>query len=118
MKEQRFWQALEQLVATSKVTVDRPRNSAHPRYPDFTYPTDYGYLEGTQSADGGGIDVWIGSLVGREVTGVVFTLDHEKRDLEGKILLGCTVDEAAAIAEAHNQGRQAAILILRTSLPP
>jgi inorganic pyrophosphatase len=26
------------------------------------YPLDYGYLEITTSSDGGGIDVWFGSL--------------------------------------------------------
>lgn len=57
-----FWAALDELVATSTVRIDRPKGTAHPRYPSFIYPLDYGYLEGTQAADGGGIDVWVGSL--------------------------------------------------------
>ena len=55
-----FWDAIDKLVVESKIVIDRPRNSRHPRYSDFIYPVDYGYLDGTTSADGGGIDVWYG----------------------------------------------------------
>ena len=40
-----FWTAAETLVAQSRIVIDRPKGSAHPRYPDFLYPVDYGYLE-------------------------------------------------------------------------
>ena len=53
-----FWQALDKLVAESKIVIDRPKGRHHPKYPAFVYPVDYGYLEGTSSMDGGGIDVW------------------------------------------------------------
>ena len=52
-----FWRALDALVAGSEIVIDRPRGSAHPRYPDVIYPLDYGYLAGTRAADGDGIDV-------------------------------------------------------------
>jgi putative resolvase len=65
-----FWRALDALVAASAVVVDRPRGSRHPRYPASEYPLDYGYLEGTRSGDGAGIDVWLGSRKGRSVTGI------------------------------------------------
>jgi inorganic pyrophosphatase len=90
--------------------------TAHPRYPDFIYPLDYGYLEGTQAADGGGIDVWLGdlgSLPERRATGVVFTVDLHKRDAEMKILTGCTPEEAQIILRTHNDGPQSATLVMR-----
>lgn len=37
-----FWRQLAQLVAESEIVIDRPQGSAHPRYPDFVYPLDYG----------------------------------------------------------------------------
>ena len=52
-----FWSALDTLVRQSEIVIDRPRGSSHPRYPDFIYPVDYGYLKSTASMDGGGIDV-------------------------------------------------------------
>ena len=56
-----FWKALDELVNHSEIMIDRPQGTAHPRYPDFIYKLDYGYLKDTSSMDGGGIDVWVGS---------------------------------------------------------
>ncbi len=56
-----FWKALDELVNKSEIVIDRPKGSKHPKFPDFIYPVDYGYLKDTASMDGPGIDVWIGS---------------------------------------------------------
>ena len=96
-----FWSALDTLVRQSEIVIDRPRGSAHPRYPDFTYPVDYGYLKNTASMDGGGIDVWLGTGNGG-VNAVICTVDLLKKDSEIKILIGCTREETAAIYEKHN----------------
>jgi len=108
-----FWRQLDRLIASCTIRIDRPAGSAHSRYPSFIYPLDYGYLEGTVSADGSGLDVWIGSLPDRAVTAVLCAVDLEKRDAELKILLGCTPEEVRQIAAIHNVGAQAAILIER-----
>ncbi len=109
----RFWRALDALVAACAVVIDRPAGTAHPRYPEFIYPLDYGYLAGTLAADGGGIDVWLGSQPGRAVTGIICTVDGLKRDSEMKMLLGCTAQEALQALATHNQESQAACLIER-----
>jgi inorganic pyrophosphatase len=108
-----FWSDLDALVASSEVVIDRPRGSRHPRYPDLVYPLDYGYLKGTTAGDGGGIDVWVGSLAEQQVTGIIVTVDLAKRDSEIKILLGCTPDEMQAILAFHNDGAQAGTLLSR-----
>jgi inorganic pyrophosphatase len=108
-----FWRGLDKLVAACCLVIDRPRGSPHPRHPSFVYPLDYGYLQGTRSADGDGVDVWVGSLPEREVTAVVCTVDGEKRDAEVKILLGCTPQEARLILAVHNWGSQAGLLLER-----
>lgn len=108
-----FWQALDKLVAGSALHIDRPRGTPHPRYPNFIYPLDYGYLEGTQSSDGQGIDVWVGSLPEKEVCGVILTVDLIKRDSEMKILLGCTDSEMNLIQSLHNAGNQSGLLVRR-----
>ena len=110
----RFWSALDRLVASCEIVVDRPRGSAHPRYPDFVYPLDYGYLADTTSPDGCGIDVWLGSLPERTVTAVICNVDLVKRDSEVKLLLGCTPEEAQTILGVHNQDSQSALYIART----
>lgn len=86
-----FWEALDALVGGAEIVVDRPRGSHHPDFPEFVYELDYGYLKGTTSADGEGIDVWIGSDPRRQVTGALCTVDLVKHDAELKILVGCTI---------------------------
>ena len=95
------------------MAIDRPRGSRHPQWPDFVYPVDYGYLTGTRAMDGGGIDVWCGSLPERRVTGVILAIDLLKRDAELKLLVGCTPEEADAALAASNRGSQAALLLRR-----
>jgi inorganic pyrophosphatase len=109
----RFWTTLDSLVASSTLKVDRPRGTTHPRYPDLIYPLDYGYLEGTLSADGGGIDIWEGSLADKRATAIVCTVDMVKRDSEMKILIGCTPQEAQVVLGFHNDGAQAGVLVER-----
>ncbi len=108
-----FWFHLDNLVSTARLVIDRPAGSAHPRYPEFIYPFDYGYLEGTRAMEGGGIDVWVGCLLGRRVSAVIVTVDLAKRDSEIKLLLGCTLSEAQTILATHNSGSQAGLLIFR-----
>lgn len=56
-----FWNALDKLVENADIVIDRPKGTTHPRFPDFVYQVDYGYLKETTSMDGGGIDVWVGT---------------------------------------------------------
>jgi inorganic pyrophosphatase len=88
-----FWQLVDRLVAESEMVIDRPQGSAHPRYPELIYPLDYGYLAGATAGDGHGIDLWLGSRGDREINGLLCTVDLFKRDMEIKLLLGCTEAE-------------------------
>jgi len=97
-----FWQALDKLVAGTKIIIDRPQGTTHPRFPTMIYPLGYGYLEDTTSMDGHGIDVWQGSLVPLLVTAVIGTVDLRKKDSELKILLGCTPQEIETVYRFHN----------------
>jgi inorganic pyrophosphatase len=109
-----FWQALDKLVSEFEITIDRPKGSSHPRYPEFIYPLDYGYLKGTSAMDGGGIDVWLGSGSLRRVDAVICVIDLVKRDSEIKVLIGCNEEEKALIYKVHNEtAKQKGILIRR-----
>jgi len=108
-----IWEYLDRLVAASRLVIDRPRGSHHPRYPNIIYPVDYGYLEGTTTVDGGGVDVWAGSLPNKSLTALVLTVDLHKRDVEIKLLLGCTEAEHQDNIEFHNDGLMRAAIILR-----
>ena len=97
-----FWDALDQLVNRSEIVIDRPKGTAHPRFPNLVYRVDYGYLKDTSSMDGGGIDVWLGTADDKKVGGIVCTVDLMKRDSEIKLLIGCTEEEKAIVYESHN----------------
>lgn len=96
-----FWKALDELVEKSEIVIDRPKGSAHPRYPEFIYEVDYGYLKGTSSMDGDGIDVWVGTAE-RKVDAIICTVDLMKQDSEIKILIGCTEEEKEIVYHTHN----------------
>lgn len=107
-----FWRRLDRLVETCPLIIDRPAGSRHPRW-DFMYPYDYGYLEGSTAADGGGIDAWRGSLPEPRVTGVICTVDELKRDAEIKVLIGCTRAEMQVMLRVHNADSQSGLLVER-----
>jgi len=116
MNTERFWLAIDTLVARHPIIIDRPRGSIHPRYPNIIYPLDYGYLEGTTSGDGCGIDIWRGSLAQFAATGLILTVDLKKKDSEMKLLLACTLEEQHIVLEFHQTGLQSALLVERLSL--
>ena len=107
-----FWAALDKLVSESKIVIDRPKGSHHPKYPTFVYPVDYGYLENTSSMDGGGIDVWKGTD-GEGIDAIVCTVDLMKKDSEIKILIGCSEDEKLLVLEAHNNSEYMKGILIR-----
>ena len=97
-----FWKAVDALVSSGKIVIDRPKGSTHPRFPNIKYEVDYGYIESTTSMDGGGIDVWLGSLADKKVNAIICTVDLMKKDSEIKLLIGCTEEEMNTVYAFHN----------------
>ena len=102
MTETNFWHTMADLAASKPIVIDRPKGTAHPSFPEAIYPFSYGYVEGTLAADGGGIDVWIGSQGNHELSGILCTYDTRDRDAEIKLLLGCTNDDVQVIIGFHS----------------
>lgn len=89
-------------MSGAQIVIDRPKGSAHPRFPQLIYPVDYGYLENTRSMDGAGIDVWLGTEKQKQINGIMCIVDLMKRDSEIKILIACTEEEQEQIYQFHN----------------
>jgi inorganic pyrophosphatase len=102
-KNTSFWQEMNQLITSSPIVMDRPKGSSHPRYPEVMYPLDYGYLENTIASDGDGIDVWVGTLKNKTLTGILCTFDTLKRDAEIKLLIACTEVDIQIIQGFHKE---------------
>lgn len=113
MPNKEFWNMLEELVHNSEIVIDRPKGTAHPKYPDFIYRVDYGYLKNTSSMDGDGIDVWVGSKNDKHIDAIMCIVDVMKKDSEIKILIGCTEEEKAIVYETHNETQYMKGILIR-----
>ena len=108
-----FWDYLDELVASTSIITDRPKGSSHPLYPHIRYPINYGYLDGSKSGDGSGIDVWIGSMPVKDIVGILVTVDLRKMDSEIKILIGCSETEIILIQGFQNTEQMKSLIIRR-----
>ena len=109
---EKFWDALDQLVRDSEIVIDRPKGKPHPEHPEYIYPLDYGYLKNTTSVDGEGIDVWVGTGE-KKIDAIMCTVDLLKKDSEIKILIGCTEEEKTVIYEMHNATQRMKGILIR-----
>ena len=108
-----FFSALDDLIQKNGITIDRPKNSAHPRFPDFVYLLDYGYINETKSQDGSGIDVFRGDDPEIGVVGIICIIDSLKKDLEIKVLYQCTEENIQTALSMMNQKYLRGILVRR-----
>jgi len=106
-----FWAYLQRLVDTSEWIIERPKGSMHPRFTSQPYPADYGYLLQTTSSDMHEADIWIGSLNGIKIDGVLCSVDLYKRDVELTILINCTDDEISEIEDFTNSGQMRTLFV-------
>jgi inorganic pyrophosphatase len=100
--DNKFWEYLNKLVKENEIIIDRPKGTKHPRYNDIVYEFDYGYINNTKTTDGSGIDVFRGSLHNKNVSTIICTIDLYKKDIEIKILIGCTIIEKMKIYDFLN----------------
>lgn len=119
-----FWAFADRLVAVSRVVIERSKGSAHLGDPGIVYPVDYGYLEGTTSTDGAGVDVWVGAAAGpaasqdQPVSAFLLTVDLTKKDAEVKLLIGCSDEETRAIMDLLDSLGSLRCLLVRRPVAP
>jgi len=98
-----FWQKLDTLYFSSSIIITQPSGSAHPVYGNLIYPVNYGYLSDTLSQDETGISIYKGSLSANQVNTILIAADILKKDIEVKLLVGCSDAEEDAILRFTNQ---------------
>lgn len=96
-----FWQKVDTLFLSSDLTINQPKGSTHAVYNNLVYPVDYGTLGDDISDEK--INVFVGSLNTSRVDAAVVCADILKKDIEVKLLAGCTDDETRRILEFLNQ---------------
>lgn len=109
-----FWQKIDSLSLSTNLVINQARGSRHPQYHNMVYPVDYGYL-----ADVDSVKVYKGSDKRLTVDAVMIVADILKRDLEVKLLWGCTAEEELEILRFINQtDYQKGILVRRANTMP
>ena len=108
-----LWTYLDALLESAELVIDRPKGSSHSRYPSLVYPLDYGYLKGTSGGDGNEVDVWRGTRTPARLDAVVCMADTLKRDVEVKLLVGCSEEEKTVFCDFHNGGEYMAAILVR-----
>lgn len=99
-----FWQKVDTLYFSSKFVLDRPKGSIHPNYQNLIYPVDYGYLTDTLAPrETSAIDVFKGSQTSTSVQTLIVAADILLKDLEVKLLVGCSAEEEEEILLFLNQ---------------
>ena len=96
-----FWQKVDTLFLSSDLTLNHPKGTTHPVYNNLIYPVDYGTLGDDISNER--INVYVGSLNTSSVDALVVCADILKKDIEVKLLAGCTEEETREILEFLNQ---------------
>ena len=111
------WAALDALIAANGLTVERPRHSVHPRYPEVVYPLDYGFVNDTVGEDGEPLDVFLGTA-GTGLVAACRTIDHRRGDTEIKLLWDCGPEEVYLVLGFLNFApeQMAARLLMRAPM--
>lgn len=108
-----FWQKLDTIYLSSTLVVERAKNTPHPRFTNYIYPVDYGYLEDTMGSDGSCIDVFLGSDSRKQIDAIAVSVDILKRDSEVKILVGCSEEDIRSILVFLNGTESQKAVLLR-----
>ena len=101
-----------------RVEIDRALGSCHPRFTDIRYALNYGYIPGTEAADGQPVDAYILG-VSEAVTkfdGVCIAIIHRRTDIEDKLVIapeGHVFDDAEILAETAFQERYFDVVLVR-----
>lgn len=98
-----FWQKVDTLYFSSKVVIAYEKGDHHKQYKNMIYPVQYGYLFDLVEDKNLGIAVFKGSLKSKQVDSLIIAADILKKDLEPKLLVGCTEEEEQNILHFLNQ---------------
>ncbi len=109
-----FWQKIDTLYLSSKLEIIREKGSKHPEFGNLVYPVEYGRLKDTSTSDNEGIMVFKGSEKSSSVSAIIIAADILKKDLQAKLLIGCSKEDEDKILRFLNQtDYQKTILVRR-----
>ncbi len=98
-----FWQKIDTLYLSSDLEMDKPAGTAHHLYKNLIYPVDYGHLQSNVDDIDKSVGLYRGSGPQKIIDTIVVCVDILKKDIEVKLLMGCTPQEEEKILIFLNQ---------------
>ena len=108
-----FWQKLDTLYLSSGYQITRKKGEGHPRFQNLIYPVDYGYINDTKSFGKDGVSIYAGSGNRYEISALVVAADILIKELDVKVLVGCTEEEVDQGLRFLNQTNYQKTVLIR-----
>lgn len=109
-----FWQKVDTLFLSGNLQIQRHKGEVHPTFRNLIYPTDYGHLTDVKGAGEDGVSVYVGSQGTTQIDALIVAADILMKELDVKILIGCSEEETDAVLRFLNQtDYQKTVLIRR-----
>ncbi len=114
-----FWQKVDSLYLSGSRRLIKKKGEQHDTYKNLVYPLDYARIEDMKSVSGHGVAVYLGSDNRNKVSGLIVAADILEKELDVKVLAGCTDEEIEDVLRYLNQTEfQKTILIKRGNEVP
>ena len=114
-----FWQKVDSLYITGGFTRTKKKGEVHDRFKNLIYPVDYGRVADLKGVSENGVSVYAGSGNRNTVSALVIAADILAKELDVKILAGCTEEEIDTVLRFLNQTEfQKTVLIRRGKVIP
>jgi inorganic pyrophosphatase len=114
-----FWQKVDSLYLSGSRRLIKKKGEQHDTYKNLVYPLDYARIEDMKSVSDHGVAVYLGSDNRNKVSGLIVAADILEKELDVKVLAGCTDEEIEDVLRYLNQTEfQKTILIKRGNEVP
>ncbi len=98
-----FWQKVDTLYLSGTRKVFKKKGEVHDTFKNLVYPLDYARIEDMKSVSGHGVAVYLGSENRNKVSALVVAADILEKELDVKVLAGCTEEEIEEVLRYLNQ---------------
>lgn len=114
-----FWQKVDTLYLSGNRNLIKKKGEHHDEFQNLVFPVDYARIEDMKSVSGHGVAVYMGSENRNKVSALVVAADILAKELDVKVLAGCTEEEIEDVLRYLNQTDfQKTVLIRRGSTVP
>ncbi len=98
-----FWQKVDSLYLSGTRKIIKKKGEVHDTFKNLVYPLDYARIEDMKSVSGHGVAVYLGSENRNKVSALVVAADILEKELDVKVLAGCTDEEIEEVLRYLNQ---------------